>query len=206
MESQAIQGFQAITNEEVFENYAKSYNKEIVLHNYLAQWKAKHNKNRKYRRYDFYYDGFMYDPKFNCHNVLYIFDYKYNDRQSIRRISRMQNFISKHCLDSHINSSSISYILLNKTNSKCSNTKEYVKTFEKYILQEINIIEPTIIVCCGCYDIVSKLFKDYQESCFLSAIKNIPLVNMLPIDVKVSNKLFQLHFEYFYLNLCGWDI
>lgn len=122
---------------------------EIILHNFLADWKAKHNKVRKYRIEDFCYDGFTYNlsSQSSTHSILYIVDYKYNDRQSRRRIGNMQYFISKHCLDENISHSSSSFIILNKTNSRCVDTAEYVKKFEKQILEEINIIRPTIIVC-----------------------------------------------------------
>lgn len=48
MESQATTSFQP---------FAESKAKDIELHNYLAQWKNKHNRNKYYRKEDFCYDG-----------------------------------------------------------------------------------------------------------------------------------------------------
>lgn len=197
MESQATTSFQLFT---------ENKSKDIELHNYLAQWKNKHNRNKYYRKEDFCYDGFMYNVCSNNKNILYIFDYKYNDRQSMNRVWKMQGFISKHCLVDNITIDSISYLILNKTNSKCIDTKKYVKNFEKQILGEICLISPTMIVCCGCYEIVENLFSKYNKSCFLSAIKYIPIIDMLPPTIKVSSKLYQLHFEYLYFRKFGWNI
>lgn len=197
MESQATTSFQL---------FRKSKLKEIELHNYLAQWKSKHNRNKHYRKEDFCYDGFMYDTNCSNQSILYVFDYKYNDRQSMNRVWKMQRFISKHCLDDNITIDSISYLILNKTNSRCIDTKRYVKNFEKYILGEIDLLSPSIIVCCGCYDIVKDLFRKYEKSCFLSDIKYIPIIDMLAPRTEVSNRLYQVHFEYVYFRKFGWNI
>ncbi len=197
MEGQYTTSFQLSTKNRI---------KEIELHNYLSQWKNKHNRNRYYKKEDFCYDGFMYNTDSNAQNILYIFDYKYNDRQSINRIWKMQRFISKHCLDYNITVDSISYLILNKTNSKCIDTKEYVKNFEKQILGEIELLSPSIIVSCGCYKIVKELFNKYNKSRLLSAINHIPIIDMLPPTIQVSSKLYQLHFEYLYFRKFGWNI
>lgn len=88
-----------------------------------------------------------------------LFDYKDEDRHARKRMRNMQDFIVRHFFDKEINNSSATYFVLNKTSSKCVNTKEYVKKFEKYILEEIEIIRPTLIVCLGCYEIVNSLFQ-----------------------------------------------
>ena len=212
MESQATTMFQHFTIKESKElenllaNYFQPYNVKLQLHRFLVDWKSKHKKYKQYRKEDFCYDGFMYDIKSSSHSILYVFDYKYEDRQTMRRIWKMQNFISKHCFNTNITNNSTSYIVLNKTNSKCIDTKSYVKNFEKYILQEIAIIRPTMIICCGCYDTVSALFQKYSKSEILSAIKYTPLLEMLPLTLQVKDKLFQLHFEYVYFRKFGWNI
>lgn len=203
VESKATVGFQNLI---LTENLFKTYLIEITLHNYLASWKQQHKKYKKYRKEEFYYDGFMYNLQNSSHSVLYIFDYKYDDRQTKRRIYNMQNFISRHCLDSEITNSSISYLILNKTNSKCIDTISYVKDFEINILQEISIIKPTMIICCGCYEVVSNIFEKYGNSDVLSAIKNIPRLEMLPPAFKIKDKWFQLHFEDKYFRMFGWNI
>ena len=142
----------------------------------------------------------------SSHSILYIFDYNYNDRQSRRRLNGMQSFISRHSIDSEINNSSISRLILNKTNSKCIDTIKYVQDFEEYILFEIAIIKPTIIIACGCYEIISNIFEKYIENEFLSAIKNIPILEMLPPTFKIKDKWFQLHFEDTYFRMFGWNI
>ena len=184
------------------------FDTEITLHNYLATWKSQHKKYKKYRKEDFCYDGFMWNliNSSSSHSILYIFDYNYNDRQSRRRLNGMQSFISRHSIDSEINNSSISRLILNKTNSKCIDTIKYVQDFEEYILFEIAIIKPTIIIACGCYEIISNIFEKYIENEFLSAIKNIPILEMLPPTFKIKDKWFQLHFEDTYFRMFGWNI
>ena len=103
------------------------FDMEITLHNYLATWKSQHKKYKKYRKEDFCYDGFMWNLTNSSHSILYIFDYNYSDRQSRRRLNNMQDFISRHSIDSEIKNSSISRLVLNKTNSKCIDTIKFRK-------------------------------------------------------------------------------
>lgn len=194
MKSQLTSRFQSLAQIERL----TPFNTEITLHNYLASWKYQHKKYKKYRKEDFYYDGFMWNLTNSSHSILYIFDYNYNDRQTRRRLSNMQSFISRHSIDSEINNSSVSRLILNKTNSKCIDTIKYVQDFEEYILLEIAIIKPTMIIACGCYEMISNIFEKYIKSNVLSAIKNIPILEMLPPTFRVKDKYFQLHFEYVY--------
>lgn len=179
---------------------------ELKLYSHLVQWKHKHNKYKKFRREDFCYDGFMFNLKTNSHSILYVFDYKYSDRHSRRRLYKMQEFISKHCFDKEITNNSTSTLILNKTNSKCIDTQSYVSIFEKYILEEIAIIKPTMIICLDCYDVVSNLFQKYNNSNILSAIKYMPIVDIPPINQNVNDRFFQLYFEYVYFRKFGWNI
>ena len=182
------------------------FNTQMILYNYLVTWKHQHRKYKKYRKEDFYYDGFMWNLTNSSHSILYIFDYKYDDRHTRKRLWNMQEFISKHCFDSEINSSSISRLVLNKTNSKCIDTLSYINDFKEYILLEIAIIKPTIIVACGCYDVISNMLEQLNNESFLSAIKNIPILEMLPPTFKTNDKYFQLHFENVYFRKFGWNI
>lgn len=204
MKSQLTTRFQSLAQIERL----TPFNMEITLHNYLATWKSQHKKYKKYRKEDFCYDGFMWNliNSSSSHSILYVFDYNYSDRQSRRRLSNMQSFISRHSIDSEINNSSVSRLILNKTNSKCIDTIKYVQDFEEYILLEIAIIKPTMIIACGCYDIVNKMFQKYNKSDILSAIKYTPLLEMLPPTFHVKDKLFQLHFEYTYFSQFGWNV
>lgn len=209
MESQDITRFQTFAvkeNEIQLKTCLTPFNIQLQLHNYLARWQNQHRKYKKYRKEDFYFDGFMYNLKQSSNSILYVFDYKYSDRQSMRRIYSIQDFISKHSIDPEINNSSISYLILNKTNSRCIKTLDYVNDFEKNIIEEIALIKPTMIICCGCYDIVNKMFQKYNKSEILSAIKNIPLLEMLPSTFQIKNKMFQLHFEYVYFKQFGWNV
>lgn len=209
MESQAITRFQAISKEQfqnVFVTCFQPYNAEMELYRHLVQWKHKHNKYRQFKREDFCYDGFMFNVKTNSHSILYVSDYQYNDRHSRRRLYKMQDFISKHCFDNEIHNHSTSNLILNKTNSKCINTESYVKIFEKEILQEISIIRPTIIICLGCYDVISNLFQKHENNNVLSAIKNIPIIDIPSINTSVNDRFFQLYFEYVYFRKFGWNI
>jgi hypothetical protein len=212
VESQVITRFQTISRKQEKElksliiTYFQQYDTRLQLHSHLARWKGVQGKIRLYRKEEFCYDGYLCDLKSKAHTIMYITDYKYNDRQSRRRLNQMQSFISRHCFDSEISFGSISHLILNKTNSKCVNTDYYVKNFENYILQEINIIRPTIIVALGCSDIVQKLFDDNKENENLSAISNTPIVDMLPLTTKVNDHLFQAHFEYIYFRKFGWNI
>lgn len=212
MESQVTTRFQVFAEEQQKEllqflsSNFQPYNLELELYRHLVYWKHKHNKYKQFKREDFCIDGFMCNVQNNSHTILYVFDYKYSDRQARRRMYKMQNFISNHCFDKNINISSTSTLILNKTNSKCVSTESYVKKFEKYILQEMSIIRPTIIVAIGCYDIVSNLFQKYKKSDILSAIKYIPIIDIPPINLNVSDKLYQVHFEYVYFRKFGWNI
>lgn len=204
MKSQLKPRFQSLAQSERL----TPFNMEITLHNYLATWKSQHKKYKKYRKEDFCYDGFMWNliNSSSSHSILYVFDYNYSDRQSRRRLSNMQSFISRHSIDSEINNSSVSRLILNKTNSKCIDTIKYVQDFEEYILLEIAIIKPTMIIACGCYEIISNIFEKYVKSDVLSAIKNIPILEMLPPTFKTRDKYFQLHFEDAYFRMFGWNI
>lgn len=204
MKSQLTTRFQSLAQSERL----TPFEMEITLHNYLATWKSQHKKYKKYRKEEFYYDGFMWSliNSSSSHSILYIFDYNYSDRQSRRRLNNMQSFISRHSIDSEIKNSSISRLILNKTNSKCIDTIKYVQDFAEYILLEIAIIKPTMIIACGCYEIISNIFEKYIENEFLSAIKNIPILEMLPPTFKIKDKWFQLHFEDAYFRMFGWNI
>lgn len=191
MENQAITSFQ-------------NFSTELILHSHLVKWKQKQLKCKKYRKETFIYDGFMYSNS-KTHTVLYIFDYKYEDRCTRKRLLKMQNFISRHSFDTTINTSSTTYLILNKTNSKCVDTKNYVSQFEQYILEEINILQPVMIICMGCYDIVNNIFQNHKNSEFLSAIKT-PILKMLPPTFKTTEKMYQLHFEDLYFRKFGWNI
>lgn len=202
MESQAITRFQTFSTEEItkLQNLLATYfqpcNVELKLYSHLVQWKHKHNKCKYFRREGFIEDGFNFNVQSSSHSILYIFDYKYDNRQTRRRLYKMQEFISKHCFDSEIKNYSTSTLILNKTNSLCINTESYVKRFSTYIIKEIEILHPSAIVCMGTYDIVSKLFKKYKNNEILSAIKYIPIIDMLPPNIKVNDKIFQLHWEF----------
>lgn len=211
MESQAVTRFNTFSKEHLIKfqkelaGYFQPYDKYLKLHSLLVTWKHKHKKYKKFRD-DFCYDGFLTYPTSNYHSILYVFDYKDDDRHARRRMRNMQDFIVRHSFDKEINNSSATYLVLNKTNSKCVNTKEYVKKFEKYILEEIEIIRPTLIVCLGCYEIVNSLFQKYSKNEILSAIKNTPIIDIPPIKLNVNDRLFQLHFEYVYFKVFGWNI
>lgn len=178
----------------VFSEFFPRVNRHIQLNILLRKWEEKQRRSKKYWNESFNHDGFLSEDTYN--NILYII----NDKRTFFRLEyEMQRYIKKNSIGSFSNSN-VSYMFLDKTNSQIVNKNEYSKKYKDFILQEINVIRPIlIIVCDGNYDILYNMIHDKRNEELTKGIKYVPIINMSPLDMKTTPKKFYLsYFMYLY--------
>ena len=192
--------------------------KKEELNNLFLKWKEEQRKEKdaitipfnKVDKASFTYDGFVFEEKDNT--VLYILKesnlingtkandefwfkeiYKEQNNRNIitRRIEKMQKYI---CLNiPNISNRDISYMNINKRGGFTKNDEDtmynyYERYKEKYILEEIKIINPIIIIYCA------KDQKIYED-----LVKNIKvkyIINMdHPSNYYISDKKYMEKFK-----------
>ena len=175
--------------------------KKEELNNLFLKWKEEQRKEKdaitipfnKVDKASFTYDGFVFEEKDNT--VLYILKesnlingtkandefwfkeiYKEQNNRNIitRRIEKMQEYI---CLNiPNISNRDISYMNINKRGGFTKSDEDamynyYEKYKEKYIWEEIKIINPIIIIYCA------KDKKIYED-----LVKNIKVKYIIKMD------------------------
>ena len=166
--------------------------KQTQLNILLRKWENKQRKTKKYKHEKFFHDGFLSERTKNT--VLYIIN---NKRKFMKKVYNMQRYIMKNSIVD-IGIDDVSYMFLNKTLSNIVNINEYSKKYTDFITNEINIIRPILIICCGNFEIVDKILHNKRKEELTKDIKYIPLLDMFPVDMPMSQKEYQLWFEYTY--------
>lgn len=132
----------------IFENYFVNLppsppimSKQTQLNILLRKWENKQRRTKKYKYEKFFHDGFLSERTENT--VLYIINDK---RKFMKKVYNMQRYIVKNSIID-IGIDDVSYMFLNKTLSNIVDINEYSKKYTDFILEEINVIQPILIVC-----------------------------------------------------------
>lgn len=178
----------------VFSDFFPRVNRHIQLNILLRKWEERQRRSKKYWNETFNHDGFLSEDVNN--NVLYIINDK---RNFMKRVHEMQRYIVKNAI-SPLTNSNVAYMFVDKTNSQIVNKNEYSKKYRDFILQEINVIRPILIVVCdGNYDILYNMIHDKRNEELTKGIKYIPIINMQPLEMKTTpKKEYLLYFKYLY--------
>lgn len=182
--------------EDVFTEFFPTVNKHIQLNILLRQWEEKQRRSKKYWNEKFNHDGFISDNTYN--NVLYIINPK-DKMNLLKRVSEMQNYIKKNSpID--LGNCNEAYMFLNKTNNQNIDINEYSKKYKKFILAELSVLRPIlIIVCDNNYNVISNMLKDKRNEELTKGICHIPLLNMSPFSLSFSTRReFLLYFKYLF--------
>lgn len=144
-------------------------NRHIQLNILLKKWEDKQKRSKSYRHEAFNHDGFLTEGISN--NVLYII----NDKKTfLKREYEMQQYIVRNSIGS-LNNSSATYMFLNKTNNKTLDINEYSKKYKKFLLAELYILKPVLIVVCdGNYDVIRSMLEDKRNQEMTQGIQDTP--------------------------------
>ena len=192
--------------------------KKEELNNLFLKWKEEQRKEKdtitipfnKVDKASFTYDGFVFEEKDNT--VLYILKesnlingtkandefwfkeiYKEQNNRNIitRRIEKMQEYI---CLNiPNISNRDISYMNINKRGGFTKSDEDamynyYERYKEKYIWEEIKIINPIIIIYCAKY---KKIYEDLVKNINVKCIINMDH----PSNYYISDKKYMEKFK-----------
>lgn len=169
-------------------------NKHTQLNILLRKWENKQKRSKNYHFEAFNHDGFLTDN--TSDTVLYII----NDKMKFfKQGHEMQQYIVRNT-NGTLNHSNVAYMLWNKTNNKNININEYSKKYKKFILAELYILKPVLIVVCdGNYDIIRAILEDKRNAEMTKLFKIPPILNMAPMNMAVASKReFLLWFKYLY--------
>ena len=138
--------------------------------------------------------GFLSDNKYN--NIVYIINSK--DKMTLlKRMYDMQSYIIKNSpIDlSHCHEA---YMFINKTNNNKINMKEYGKAYKQFILEELVLLNPILLICAdGNFDFLCSLIRDKKNEKLTKNLRYTPILDMSPLDMSVaSRKEYLLYFYY----------
>lgn len=138
--------------------------------------------------------GFLSDNKNN--NIVYIINSK--DKMTLlKRIYDMRDYIIKNS-PIELSYCNEAYMFINKTNNNNINMKEYGKSYKQYILEELVLLNPILLICAdGNFDFLCSLLRDRKNENLTKHIRYTPILNMSPLDMsKASKKEYLLWFKY----------
>ena len=182
------------TRDNTFSNLFPQVDRHIQLNILLRKWENKQKRTKNYHYEAFNHDGFLTENTNN--NVLYIINDK---RTFFKRQFEMQRYIIRNNIGSMFNNN-VTYMFLNKTNNKNIDINEYSKKYKKFILAELYILRPVLIVVCdGNYDIIQDMLNDKRNQEMTKHIQDTPILDMSPMNMTVASKReYILWFKYLY--------
>lgn len=184
-----------------FYDFLPQVNRHTQLNILLRKWENKQKRSKNYHFESFNQDGFLTEDNYN--NVLYIINDK---RTFLKRHWEMQQYIIRNNIGSLYNQN-VTYMFLNKTNNKSIDINEYSRKYKKFILTELYILKPVLIVVCdGNYDIIRAILADKRNKEMTEHIQDTPILNMSPMNMSVATKReYLLYFKYLYdKNITRW--